>query len=160
MTDSASATRAAVRQLGVADDVYGTTLNTHVSPAATETVGQALANALGRPRPDRIAVWNTSDDAVLAHAVARAAGLTVVRVADETGVASVDPALVPGERVALLATAWEARRLNALITLVRATGAEVSAVLAVLDTPALRQGLSVPVLCLLPALDAATKGSL
>ncbi|MFE5665896.1 hypothetical protein ACFQ7W_18410 [Streptomyces niveus] len=158
MTESTSAILSGVRELGAATDAYGTTLNTQVSPAAADLIGRAVADAVRDLAPDRVSVWESSDEAVLAHVVALATGATVVRVADESGITSVTPGITPGDRVVLLATAWEPRRLQTMLGLLRGGGAEVAAVAAVLHTPALDAAGSVPVVSLLSEAEASSAG--
>lgn len=158
MTESTLAILSGARELGAATDAYGTTLNTQVSPATADLIGQAVADAVRDLRPDHIAVWESSDDAVLAHIVALATGATVLRVTDASGIATVTPTITPGARVVLLATAWEPRWLKALLSLLHGADAEVAAVAAVLHTPALDAAGSVPVVSLLSEAEAASAG--
>lgn len=158
MTESTSAILSAIRGLGAATDAYGTTLNTQVSPAAADLVGRAVAAAVRDLAPDRISVWESSDEAVLAHIVALSTDATVLRVTDESGITSVTPAITPGDRVVLLATAWEPRRLQAMLGLLRGGAAEVTGVAAVLHTPALDAAGSVPVVSLLSEAEASSAG--
>lgn len=95
MTESTSAIVSGIRELGAATDAYGTTLNTQVSPAAADLIGRVLADAVRDLAPDHIAVWESSDEAVLAHIVALATGATVLRVTDESGITSVTPSITP-----------------------------------------------------------------
>jgi hypothetical protein len=135
---------AAVHELGIADDTYGPTLNTHLDPAALEVVGRGLAEGLRPYAPRQIGVWHSADDAVLAHVVARELGATVVRSFALEGVVGLHPSVRPGTRVAFLATAWEPAQLNTLLALATTHRIEVAAVGAVLLTPALREVASVP----------------
>ncbi|MGW4487238.1 hypothetical protein ACWEOE_25750 [Amycolatopsis sp. NPDC004368] len=139
MTTPVQDTAAAVRKLGVSPDTYGSSLDTATDPAATEVVGAALADLLTTPEVDRVAVWHGADDAVLAHVVARQLGATVTRASELEGVVGFHPPVAAGERIALVATAWEPARLRTLLNLATTTQAEVVAVAAVLATPALAE---------------------
>ncbi|MHA4819598.1 hypothetical protein ACXZ65_35180 [Streptomyces aculeolatus] len=158
MTESTSAILSGVRELGAATDAYGLTLNTQVSPAATDRIGRALADAVRHLEPDRISVWESSDEAVLAHIVALATDATVLRVTDESGITSASPAITPGDRVVPLATAWEPQPLQVMLGLLRGAAAEVTGVAAVLHTPALAAVDFPPVVSLLSEAEASSAG--
>ncbi|MFJ6661858.1 hypothetical protein ACIQNG_36740 [Streptomyces sp. NPDC091377] len=158
MTESTSAILSGIRELGAAPDTYGTTLNTQISPAAADLIGKAVADAVRDLKPDHIAVWESSDEAVLAHVVALATGATVLRVTDESGIISVSPSITPGDRVVPLATAWEPRWLQAMLSVLRGAAAQVTAVAAVLHTPTLNATGPVPVVSLLSEAEASSAG--
>ncbi|MFI6896919.1 hypothetical protein ACIBM4_22720 [Streptomyces sp. NPDC050256] len=141
----------AVRELGTASDVYGPTLNTTVSLSAVELVGTALCEALRPYCPTTLAFWNSSDDSVLGHVVARELGASVVRADELAGIAALSNEIAAGARVALLATAWTNEKyLKALTAIVRKRSAEVVAVASVFESAGLRD-LGVPAVCLLDA---------
>jgi len=159
MTEGISEVVGAVRRLGVTADAYGPTLNTDISPPDVEAVGRALAVAVAEHQPDLIAVWHSSDDAVLAHVVARELGASVLRAAELEGVLSFQLDPEPGCRVALLATVWQsARRLDALRSLTNTRGLQVATVAAVLRSEPLAALRQVPTVGLLEANDAVTGG--
>ncbi|MFI7363758.1 hypothetical protein ACIBO4_16665 [Streptomyces sp. NPDC050149] len=141
----------AVRELGTASDVYGPTLNTTVSLSAVELVGTALCEALRPYCPTTLAFWNSSDDSVLGHVVARELGASVVRADELAGIAALSNEIAAGARVALLATAWTNEKyLKALTAIVRKRSAEVVAVASVFESAGLRDR-GVPAVCLLDA---------
>ncbi|MFI5610929.1 hypothetical protein [Amycolatopsis sp. NPDC051903] len=149
MTTPVQDAGAAVRKLGVSPDTYGPTLNTHLDPAATELVGTAVAELLAAHPVDQVAVWHGADDAVLAHVVARRLGAVVTRVSELEGVVGFYPPVTAGTRVALLGTAWQPARLRTLLNLAATAHAEVTAVAAVLTTPALTDVTGPPAVALL-----------
>lgn len=136
----------AIRAIGVAADMYGPTLNTAGSPAAVETIGRALADALREHRPDALLVWNTIDERVLAHVIGRELDTSVLYAGELEGIVTLRPGVASGTRVALVATAWEdARRLATLRALAGTEHTEVVAVAAVLQTPAQRAVEDLPI---------------
>ncbi|MFE2644598.1 hypothetical protein ACFXDO_18805 [Streptomyces nigra] len=135
-TTGPTAVAAAVRELGTVPDTYGPTLNTTTSPAAVALVGKALADILRPHRPTALAFWNTSDDAVLAYAVARQLDAALYRADDVQGIVAWTPATTADARVALLATVWsDATRLEALTAVTARHCAEVVAVASVFNSP-------------------------
>lgn len=143
------AVRAAVAELGIAPDSYGPTLNTAASPSAVRVVAAALAARLAGAGVDRVVVWNSSDEAVLAHAVAVELGVGVSRIDAVEGAVAVNPPLAAGSSAALLATSWQSRGLATARSIVdRQAG--VAAIAAVSHSPALDEDLGVPVVHLLP----------
>ncbi|MCI2419738.1 hypothetical protein MOQ72_20025 [Saccharopolyspora sp. K220] len=141
----------ALRTLGVAQDTYGRTVNTARSPGHVDVLGEVLAEALRTAQPDTLVVWNTSDEAVLVHAVAHYLRAGVSRVAELEGIVSVDEAVTSGARIALLATQWSERRLATLRRVVSGAGAETVAVAAVLPSEALAAVTDVRTVALLSA---------
>ncbi|HET6356866.1 hypothetical protein [Streptomyces sp.] len=130
------AVRAAVRELGIAPDTHGPTLNTAVSSAAVELVGRSLSEALRPYRPTAVTFWNSSDEAVLGHVVARELGAAVVRADDVEGLVALSTEIAPDARVVLLATAWtNPMRLQALVAMARVGPVEIVAVASVLASP-------------------------
>jgi hypothetical protein len=151
---------AAVRHLGTDPDAYGPTLNTAVSVAAVERVGKALADQLRPYGPNVVSFWNTGDEAVLGHVVARELGASVLRADDVKGVLSFSGELPTDARVALLATAWtNARWLESLSSVMRSSSADVVVIASVLAAPEQPAG-ELPVVALVPgdALDTALDG--
>ncbi|MEV4330997.1 hypothetical protein AB0K02_10705 [Streptomyces sp. NPDC049597] len=146
---------AAVRELGTAPDAHGPTLNTAVSSEAVEFVGRSLADALRPHDATTVVFWNTSDEAVLGHVVARELGAAVVRADEVEGVVALSADIPAGARVALLATAWtHPMRLQALVTMARLVRVEIVAVASVLASPERPEG-DLPMVTLLAA-DALT----
>jgi hypothetical protein len=146
-TTSRAAAIAALRSLGVAPDAYGPTVNTARSPRDVDVIGEGLADEFGTraaAAPQALVVWDTSDEAVLAHAVARRLGIGVLRASEDEGRLGLDRDLEPGTPVALLATRWDGRRLASLRKLVGSRGGEVVAVAAALDSGALADVRDVP----------------
>jgi NAD(P)-dependent dehydrogenase (short-subunit alcohol dehydrogenase family) len=145
---------AAVRAAGVSPDAYGPTLNTGTAPQAVETIGRALAEELRAHRLDAVAVWDGSDDAVLAHVVARQLDAVVLRASEEEGVVFFTSDVHDGDRIALLATAWERpRRLATLHALAGNHHLEVVAVASVFAPPSGAEPTELPTLFLAPAGD-------
>lgn len=140
-------------ELGTDADTYGPTLNTQASPAAVEIIGRALAEVCRDHRPQRVAVWNTSDDAVLAHIVARELGVPVIRAAEVEGIVFFQPAASPGTRIAVIATAWEPRRLQTILSLSASTDSEVVVAAAVVATATLQEAHAVPTVSLVSGAD-------
>lgn len=147
---------AALRAAGVSPDAYGPTLNTGTAPHAVETIGRALAEELRPHHLDAVAVWDGSDDAVLAHVVARSLDAAVLRASEEEGVVFFTSDVHHSGRVALLATVWESpRRLATLRALAGNHHLEVVAVASVLAPPAATASTDLPVLHLAQAGEAA-----
>jgi hypothetical protein len=91
-----------------------------------------------------LVVWDTSDEAVLAHAVARCLGVGVLRASEVEGRLGLDRDLEPGAPVVPLATQWVDRRLTTLRKLVENQGGRTVAVAAVLGSAALTAVRDVP----------------
>jgi adenine/guanine phosphoribosyltransferase-like PRPP-binding protein len=150
---------AALRDIGVAPDTYGPSLNTAVSPGAVDIIAEALADSLSPTQPHAVVVWNTSDECVLAHAVARRLGVSVLRACEVEGLLSLDRDPPPDARLALLATQWSTRRLTALRNLVAARGGQSVAVAAALGSPALTSVRDLPVQAIVDATQTAEFGA-
>jgi hypothetical protein len=154
-----SAAIAALRTLGIAPDSYGPTINTARSPRDVDVVGGGLADEI-RTRaaapPRALVVWDTSDEAVLAHVAARRMEIGVLRASEVEGLLGLDRDLEPDAPVALLATQWSGRRLATLRRLIANRGGQIVAVAAVLDSPALAAVHDVPTVALVPSDDATT----
>jgi hypothetical protein len=147
---------AALRAVGVAPDEYGPTLNTAQSPPDVDVLGAALAEEIRAvAAPAALVVWDTSDEAVLAHVVARHLGVGVLRASEAEGLLALTPDLTAGTPLALLATQWGERRLATLRTLVANRGGRVVAVAAALASPALTAVADVPTAALAEAGDVA-----
>ncbi|MBK1787567.1 hypothetical protein [Prauserella cavernicola] len=141
----------AVRTLGVAQDTYGPTVNTGRSPRDVEVLGRALAESLRPRNPETLVVWNTSDEAVLAHAVARELGVIVRRASEVEGILALDEPMAPGTRVALVATTWDGRWLETLRRLVLGSGGELVVAAAVLGSDVLDAVSGLPTTSLVSA---------
>jgi len=140
-----SAVIAALRAVGVAPDAYGPTLNTAQSPRDVDVVGEGMAAQIRAvAAPAALVVWDTSDEAVLAHVVARNLDVGVLRAFEVEGLLRVSPDIPAGAPVALLATQWSERRLANLRTLVANRGGQTVAVAAALTSPALAAVTDVP----------------
>jgi hypothetical protein len=149
---------AALRAVGIAPDTYGPTVNTARSPRDVDVIGERLADEVRHraAAPARsLVVWDTSDESVLAHAVARSLGTQVLRASEVEGRLGLDRDLERGAPVVLLATRWADRRLAALRKLVENRGGRTVVVAAVLDSPALAAVRDVPAAVLATA-DEAT----
>ncbi|MDX3107932.1 hypothetical protein ACIBO5_02675 [Nonomuraea angiospora] len=144
----------AFRVVGMASDTYGPTLNTGVSPGDIETIGRAMADALRGYRPAAVVIWNTSDEAVLAHVIARELDISVVRAEQIEGVVVLHPDVAPGTEVALIATTWDRpEKVTTLQNLIATKQADVTVVAAVLHTPALDTTAPLPTVCLTRSVD-------
>ena len=149
---------AALRAVGVAPDTYGPTVNTARSPRDVDIVAEGLANeirARTAAQPQALIVWDTSDEAVLAHAVARCLGIGVLRASEVEGMLGLDRDLESGVPVALLATQWGSQRLATLRKLISNRGGQTVAVAAALDSPALTAIRDIPTAALVTS-DEAT----
>lgn len=146
-------TATAIRSLGTSPDTYGPTLNTARDTHAVETVGAALAEALRRYRPEALVVWNTGDEMVLAHIVARELGARLLYASDIEGILTFQEQPQPHLRVALMATSWTSMRFTALHTFAAQTHhLDVVAAAAVIDSPALHIDDTLPTIHLTAAL--------
>ncbi|MCU1615045.1 MAG: type polyketide synthase [Frankiales bacterium] len=77
------------------------------SPSVVEAAASLIAEALRDARPEVVVTWESLNDAVLAHEVARQLGIrTAVVLEPQEGVLDLSPALRAGARVALLATSF------------------------------------------------------
>lgn len=113
-------------------------LNTSRSPHAVETLGAALAQALRPFEPTTLVTWNSTDNGVLAHVVARELHVAVVAAYEDLGLLSLDRDLPAEAVVAVIAGMWRTpRELSALRELVRNQGATVGVAAAVIDTESL-----------------------
>jgi hypothetical protein len=125
----------ALSVLGTCGGPYGRTLNTGLDPVLVETVGAAIADRLREHEPDVLVIWDSSDEAVLAHTVANRLKVRVARAFEESGLLFLDQDLAPGARAALLATVWASpRRLSSLALLTEVKRATVVVAAAVFGT--------------------------
>jgi hypothetical protein len=155
-TTAHSAVITALRTIGVTPDTYGPTLDTARSPRDVDVLGEGLAEEIrAAASPAALVVWDTSDEAVLAHVVARYLGIGVLRAFEVEGLLGLDPDVGPGAPVALLATQWGERRLAILRKLVANRGGLTVAVAAALASPALDAVQDVPAVALASS-DEAT----
>jgi hypothetical protein len=137
----------ALRAVGIAPDTYGPTINTARSPRDVDVLGERLADAIrggAADPPQALVVWDTSDEAVLAHAVARCLGVGVLRASEVEGRLGLDHDVEPGTPVVPMATQWVDRRLGTLRKLVENRGGRTVAVAAVLGSAALDAVRDVP----------------
>lgn len=144
----------ALRALGVDMDTYGPTVNTGGSPRYVEVLGRAMAEALRESKAETLVVWNTPDEAVLAHAVALQLGATVRRASEVEGILTLDEPIAPDQRAALLATEWRGRWLTILRQLVLGSGGELVAAAAVVGSDALDAVTDLATAALVPAYEA------
>ncbi|WP_019548733.1 hypothetical protein [Streptomyces sulphureus] len=143
---------AAIDSLGTSPDSYGPTLDTARDTAAVETVGTALAEELDRYRPEALAVWNSGDEMVLAHIVARELHADLLYASDVAGILAFGRRPRPRQRVAMLATSWTSRRFASLHAFAARThDLDVVAAAAVIDTPALHTDDALPTIHLTAA---------
>jgi len=106
-------------------------------PARTERSGVRLAERLGGRGITAVVCWDASEDAVLAHVVARELGVEL-RLADEVeGIITLERPLPDGAVVALVGAELTARTaVSGLAGVARHSGARVAAV-ATVRTPAI-----------------------
>lgn len=145
----------AVRTMGIAEDTYGPTVNTARSPQDTEVLGGGLAALLRPAEASVLVLWNTADEAVLAHSIAHNLGVGIRRAHELEGVLSLNEELGVDDRVVLFATRWGERRLTMLHRLVNLGGAQAVAVAAVLHSPALDAVADLPLSALLSSDESA-----
>lgn len=105
-------------------------------PARTERVGTRLADRLSGKGITAVVCWNASEDAVLAHVVARELGVGL-RLADEIeGIITLEGVLPDGAVVALVGSELTARTaVSGLAGVARHSGGRIAAV-ATVRTPA------------------------
>ena len=101
----------------------GDGIDTGRDPGAVARLGEALAERLrseAPEAPEAVVCWEGDDESVLAHAVAVALGVPVLRATEDMGILIVSGPRSPGLRVALVATRWDARNpAGSLLGLVR-----------------------------------------
>jgi hypothetical protein len=110
-------------------------INVLSEPAAAERAGVELAGGLARENVQVVLSWDESEDAVLAHVIAREVGARTVQVFNSGGILFLTDVINSGERVVLVGDAF--RSSNALlgpIGLVHGTDAEVAVVAAIKST--------------------------
>ncbi|MEV0195752.1 hypothetical protein [Nonomuraea sp. NPDC050691] len=109
------------------------------NPAEAEVVGQALADVIRDRQVDTIASWESPENGVLAHVIARRLTATSVCATEVAGILEFTSGLRTGARVALVSDAFRTENeLRGLLGLVNARGSEVVAVAALMTTPVLR----------------------
>jgi adenine/guanine phosphoribosyltransferase-like PRPP-binding protein len=136
-------------------------LNTSRSPDAVETLGVALARALRPYQPTALVTWNSTDNGVLAHVVARELHVAVVAAYEDLGLLSLDRDLPSEGVVAVIAGMWRTpRELSALRELVRNQGATVAVAAAVIDTESLRttEATGLPTIALVDSQPTPSSG--
>jgi hypothetical protein len=138
----------ALRTIGVAPDTYGPTVNTAASPRSVDVLGEGLAEALRPAQAHALVIWDTSDEAVLAHVVAFRLGVCVLRASELEGIIALDREVEPSARLVPLATCWSSRRLAAVRGVINSRGGRTVAVAAVLGSTALDEITDVPVVAL------------
>lgn len=101
-------------------------------PRRTERAGGALARQLGDRGLTAVVCWNSSEDIVLAHVVARELGVEL-RLADEAeGIITLAAPLTPQDTVVLVGESMEQRNaVGGLAGVVDHVGARVTAVATV-----------------------------
>jgi len=87
----------------------GDGIDTGRDPRAVARLGEALADRLRPETPQAVVCWEGDDESVLAHAVAVALGVPVLRATEDMGILIVSGPRSPGLRVALVATRWDGR---------------------------------------------------
>lgn len=109
-------------------------------PARTERVGARLAERLAGKGVTAVVCWDSSEDAVIAHVVARELGVGL-RLADEVeGIITLEHPLPDDALVALVGEELTARTaVSGLAGVTRHSGARIAAV-ATVRTPAIVEG--------------------
>lgn len=98
-------------------------------PVRTETVGATLAAAMAGIDVSTVVCWDSSEDAMLAHVVARELGAHLVLAVEIEGIVSLLHPLAEDARVALVAEEFPARTgLAGLAGVVRHAGGRVAVV--------------------------------
>ncbi|MGH3098808.1 MAG: hypothetical protein ACRDMV_22695 [Streptosporangiales bacterium] len=100
-------------------------------PTRVERVGTSLAENLSELRPSVVGCWDSSEDVVLAHVVARELGVGVRPAVEVEGIVSLLRPVGEGARVVLVAESFEPRSLAALAGVMRHDGGTVVGVGAV-----------------------------
>ncbi|MCU1640718.1 MAG: type polyketide synthase [Nocardia sp.] len=119
------------------DDINWSKYNAAIDPGGAEQLGIALAAELAPAAPEVVLVWESAEDLVLGHIVARELGVAVVRAYDFDGLVRYVGSFPDRPRVALLADAFQdAFVLRALNSLVAQQGGTVIATAALVPTPA------------------------
>lgn len=89
------------------DDERGAAAMT--DPARTEQMGGAIAAEMASLDVSAVVCWDLSEDAVLAHVVARELGVGLVRAVEIEGIVALLQPVAEGARVALVAETFRAR---------------------------------------------------
>ncbi|MQA82806.1 MAG: hypothetical protein GEV10_30860 [Streptosporangiales bacterium] len=89
------------------DDERGAAAMT--DPARTERMGTAIATEVAALDASTVVCWDVSEDAVLAHVVARELGVDLVRAVEIEGIVALLQPIVDGARVVLVAETFRAR---------------------------------------------------
>jgi len=98
-------------------------------PVAVEARAAALAALLREFRPSTVLTWETPENVVLGHVVARELGAVSLRCFDDDGLIDVDGVLAENGHVALVVVALDrVERLRAMIALTEQKGRTVGAV--------------------------------
>lgn len=109
-------------------------IDTASDPLAVDEIGSAIARSVEHARPEAVACWVGDDEVVLAHTVARALRVPVLRAEEDMGLLTMQTD--PGERVGtvlMLATLWSGWRPSApLYSMLKERGTSVSAVVSLL----------------------------
>lgn len=100
-------------------------------PTRVERVGTSLAEQLRQLQPSVVGCWDSSEDAVLAHVVARELGISTRPAVEIEGIVSLLRPVREGGRVVLVAESFAPRSLAALAGVMRHAGATVVGVGAV-----------------------------
>jgi len=100
-------------------------------PIVPETLGKHLAAEIRATDVEAIVVWDSLNDVVLGHVVARELDARLVTAFADEGILGFDPMTPDGLRVALLAYSWSTYPgLDALLNALEHSGATVTAVCA------------------------------
>lgn len=89
------------------DDERGAAAMT--DPARTERMGKAIATEASALDVSTVVCWDLSEDAVLAHVVARELGVGLVRAVEIEGIVALLQPIADGARTALVAEIFRAR---------------------------------------------------
>ncbi|MCU1570177.1 MAG: hypothetical protein JWR33_918 [Naasia sp.] len=109
-------------------------IDTASDPLAVDEIGRAISDSVQSARPDAVACWVGDDESVLAHTVARALRVPVIRAEEDMGLLTLEPNLGDSvHSVLMLATSWSRRcPPGPLYSMLTERGKSVTAVLSLL----------------------------
>jgi hypothetical protein len=109
-------------------------------PELVEAAASAVAAAVRDVRPDLILTWDSLDDGILAHGIARELGIHTTLVHEpREGIVEIIPTIVPGSRVVLFACSFDrTNTVRAPASLIGHQGGVLVLVVSIVATPITR----------------------
>lgn len=109
-------------------------IDTASDPQAVDRLGEAIADLLRDFAPDAVVCWVGDNDAVLAHAIAHRLEVSVIRLQEDMGLLSVEPALTEQiATVVMFASNWGGRsQSKSMYMMLKNCGLDVRAVVSLL----------------------------